>query len=208
MKAFAKNKKWQILFVALAVLGTLVFEPAQAQVREPAAFYRGLSSLTGSHSENSIDLSLIADFESFKNETKAPIWNELVPAQLSNSSDPQALAKQFADQGISRFVQSENFRGTSLGRTTRNVEQKMKAEISIVDDDKVSHRVDFHMRALQGEAVMTYKGWGEAELQYSSLSQKADMKIAKHIRASQEVSMNYSTSPLQNISSLQYKYSF
>jgi len=86
--------------------------------------------------------------------------------------DPQLIEsnsyvlKRVMDRTMTRFMKSDYFKRSSLGRTAESFKSKMETDVKITDEKNITHTFNFRFAPFQGQAFVQYEGFTKAQLRY------------------------------------------
>lgn len=76
--------------------------------------------------------------------------------------------KRIFDRSLSRFMKSDYFKKTSVGRASETVKRNTEADINYVDPtNNIKHKFDFKIAAFQQQAFIQYSGYTNVQLAYN-----------------------------------------
>lgn len=137
---------------------------------------------------------------------------KVIPLDMRPTGDFGDVAERVGDRAFQSWLKSPSIQNTSLGRTAHQVEQTMKAEVSLtdpsMDEQSVHHKVGFSVLALQAVARMTYTGWVNAELNHDMRSRATLFQITEKVWSDKQIVLSHTANQIQDTSSVGLRWSF
>ena len=157
-----------------------------------------------------ISADLIQIYEQMKSEKQAYQTADYIPTNLHDSDSGSYVLNAIADRSVSTFIRQQKEMGTSLGRTTANVEKTMKQEMVLGSSDKtkIQHKFNFEVQAFQSKAQIKYSGLADASVSYRASESTVAFEIFEKLPHTQEVVLSHELRPGQQISSLNMRWAW
>lgn len=189
----------------------------KARKRKPAAINRAALMVTSPsrifYRDNGASISpeLIADFNRMRAMEKPFDPAEMIPLDLSPTSDQSQVLSRVADRSMNSFLNSKIVRETYLVKTATEVEKKMNQEIVIGSGsgpESVQHKLNFNMQAFQATAKVEYSGLTNAAIKYKVDESKLALEIFEKVSSSKDLMVSHTISPSDRLSQVNFRWSF
>lgn len=185
-----------------------------ASSREPAMINRAAVAIAkpsrifyGSDGQE-ISPDLITTYNSFKHDVINFDVSKVISTNMQPSNDSSAVFAQIFDRSASYVVSRPEFRNTSLGRTTTQVEHAMKQEVVVnTDPSGVQHKVNFNIQALQTCAQLQYSGVMKAAVKYTISNSTLGLEVAEKVFSNKDLVLSQSYGS-QRVSEVSLRWSF
>jgi hypothetical protein len=204
-----KKTAWKILTLVLTVAAFGWSLPAHGKriKRRPSAVSRDVMRLQKPVS-TAFSAELISSYNYVKSTEKPFDMVQLVPTDLSPTSDSSAVLSQVADRSLSTLLNSSEMRATPIGRTATSVEQKMKQEVVVSGGGPVQHKFTFQVQAFQAIARVDYKGFANASLKYKASESSLALEIWEKVTRTRDLVVSHISKPQDRVSSVGMRWNF
>ena len=91
---------------------------------------------------------------------------------------------------------------TALFKNARKLDEKMKANVKLGEDEKTQHEFSAKISTLEAKAQMVYKGWTHAEMVYESKGSETGFEISEKVLTNKELVLGHYTNPTRTLSSV------
>jgi len=105
--------------------------------------------------------------------TQLPVDASLVPSNTF-------VSRRLMDRTSRRFIKSEYFRSSLLGRTGEKIQEATEADITVTDGRNQQHKFDFKLAVFQGQIYFQYSGFTKAQLRYDTSNDGSIAMIFQH----------------------------
>jgi hypothetical protein len=115
---------------------------------------------------SSDDLSLSVT-PSLQAESNGRNFNTFEQSQATSAQNSQ-VGKDLLNQNINRMLQAQKAKGGAIGSTANRIQNTMQTDVDFGSNDPgaIHHKVRVKLNAAQGQAVMDYSGFMNAQLSY------------------------------------------
>lgn len=182
--------------------------------RQPAAINRAAmalskpSSLFYGHSGKEISPDLVAAYNISQVQKKDFETDKFIPVSMQPTDDSRKVMIQIADQTLSTWTNSEQFKSSRIGKVSQEVEENLSQEVVIPSANKVDHKIGFTLQAFQATAQVRYSGFTNADFKYNLASHVINAEISEPISNANELVLNHEVGSEENISRLLMRWSF
>ncbi len=131
--------------------------------------------------------------------------SELTPAQKNSQ-----VFGRIADQSVSSLINSPEFRSSTLGGVTTEVEKNVKKEVVVRGNGPgaVEHRVNIQLQAFQSTAKLEYRGIASVQLAYRINESVMDLEISESLSKSKKLTLAHSSGPTEQVSQIRLSWGF
>lgn len=135
---------------------------------------------------------------------------KVVPTDLAPTSDANAVAAKIGDRALQQFLNSPEMKKSSVVRVASQVENSMKAEVSMGsgEPDAVDHRMSFQFLALQSTGRLQYKGWLNAVMNYDTRNGETQLEVTEKVFKNKDLYLNHTANAVEDISALGVRWSW
>lgn len=136
--------------------------------------------------------------------------DKIIPINIEPTRDGSLLFRKIVDHSLNNWLNDPAVKNSAMGRTAHNVQDTMKADMSIRSSEPngVDHRFRLTYLAFQNIAKLDYSGYLNASMRYSPLFQKTEFEILKQLEQNKELVIDRSFDPIESSShvSLRWRY--
>lgn len=135
---------------------------------------------------------------------------EYVPLDMSQTNDPNDVARRVGDRALNQWWNSPEMQRTSVGRTAHKVEKSMKTEVNVRSNDpaKTNHKITFQVQALQTTATAKYQGWVDARADYNVGARQSSVELSQKIMKNKDVTLSHTASTREDVTSAGVRWNF
>lgn len=110
---------------------------------------------------------------------------KVIPQNMTTTTDGGKIASQILDRSVSTFFDSDAIKKSQVGRTAKEVEQKLQTEQSFggSQPDSIKHSVKFTMKATESRADLEYSGITNAQVTYYVAQSKTNFEVREPVKA-------------------------
>lgn len=131
-----------------------------------------LSSITGEVLQAP---SMPVSESSFLSDAKS--INELLPEKIDKKENGYKVMGKIADRGFQKFISSEQFKSSSLGKLNEEVKEKTKVDLNIRTENKLEHKLSFKLEPFQQGATVDYSGYFGVQFSYYEKESVKKLKV-------------------------------
>lgn len=110
---------------------------------------------------------------------------KIFPWELPVDSSESKVFSSFADKSLQYWWNNSQIRNTSIGRAADEMQEKMKADLVLKEDqageNKIQHKLSFQILAAQAIARIEYSGLIKAALRYHVTNSTSECEIVEKI---------------------------
>lgn len=186
------------------------------QARTPASINRAAimmatpSKIFYGEDGGPISPELIANFNQIKANDKPIDILLIIPLDMQPTNDSNAVMARVADRSLTSFLNSPSVRQSTVGQAATTVEQKMKQEVIIGDDDakSVQHKLNFNVQAFQALAQIQYTGYTNAAIRYKIAESKVAVEMFEKIYGDRDLVFSHTMGREDRLSELSVRWTF
>lgn len=184
-----KNRVLLALLVCLASLA----QNAQAAINR-----RGISD------------QLIADFYAVKSREVPLDTAQVIPLDMQPTGNASLVLSRVADKSLTAFVNSDQFKSSSLGKTSSEVQEKMQTEMVVGGSEPQStqHKFNFNFQVFQAVAQMKYSGFTNLTVNYKPTNSELNFEISEKLDSSKDLVFDHIASADHTTSQVGVRWTF
>lgn len=108
--------------------------------------------------------------------------NDLIPTQVTKEDKGSIVIGKIADNGFQKFMASDRFKSSPIGRINEEVKQKTKLEMSLKPEGQsVEHRLKAQILPFQGGAIVGYQGYFGLDVTLQPANDSQKIKVEETI---------------------------
>lgn len=132
---------------------------------------------------------------------------KIIPTDLQATNDMNKVAVRIADRSLQTWFNSAAVKGSALGRTADNVQQKMSTDVTVKSDEPqaVEHKFSMQLLALQAMAKIQYTGWLNAVFNYDAKAAESMVEFSEKV-FNKDLFVNHTSSPREDVSTVGIKW--
>ena len=131
-----------------------------------------------------------------------------LPDNINRQKDSTTGVTQFADKSLQLWWNSPEVQSAPVARTTDRAEKKLRADVTVRDENKRDHRISLKVGAVQGLASLKYSGYTNLEVRYEARIQKAAVEVSEKIGLNKKLIFGQYLTPLEAITSAALRWQF
>ncbi len=169
--------------VLITILGLIFVTAANAEQRAQAYLNPYLPQYKEQDTAPLLEASLQKDLVMFaerRDRIQKVYFDNISPQESGLIEKDSYVFRRILDRTTARFMKSDIFRKSSLGKASDSLKEKMETDMEFKDDKNVAHHFDFKIAAFQGQAFIQYEGWTKAQLRYDALRNGQLAMIFQH----------------------------
>lgn len=131
---------------------------------------------------------------------------EILPDQVAPDETTKSMLTKMADNGLSLYWKNSPLRHSAAGKAVETAEKKLNVEAVYQDDNKVSHRFNFKVLAIQALAKFQYTGWVNAALNYDLKAARAEAEVTEALSDKNDLVLSHEMSNTEQKSAVSLKW--
>lgn len=140
-------------------------------------------------------------------ESLADIFTaEILPDKVAADETTQSFLTKMADNSLSLYWKHSPLRHSAAGKAVETAEKKLNLEAVYQDDNKVSHRFNFKVLAIQALAKIQYTGWVNAALNYDLKAARAEAEVTEQLSEKNDIVVSHQVSNTEQKSAVSLKW--
>ncbi len=120
-----------------------------------------------------------------------------LPENIVHQKDSTTAVTQFADRSLQLWWNSPEVQSAAVARTTDRAEKKLRADVTVRDENKRDHRFSLKVGAVQGLASIKYSGFTNLEVRYEARIQKAAVEVSEKIGLNKKIILGQYLTPIE-----------
>lgn len=133
---------------------------------------------------------------------------EILPNKISDGETTESFLTKMADNSLQLYWKHSPLRYSAAGKAVETAEKKLNVEAGFQDENKVNHRFNFKVLAIQALAKIQYTGWVNAALNYDLKAARAAAEVSEALSDRNDLVLTHEMSNTEQKSalSLQWKW--
>lgn len=157
-----------------------------------------------------ISAQLIADFYAVKSREVPLDASLIIPMDMQPTNNASTVFTRMADKGLSAFVNSADFKASSLGRTSAEVQEKMQTEMVVGGNEPQStqHKFNFNFQVFQAMAQIKYTGFTNVTLNYKPAAAEMNLEVSEKLDSSKDLVFDHIAAADHRLSQVSVRWTF
>lgn len=131
---------------------------------------------------------------------------EILPERISADETSQSFLTKVADNSLSLYWKNSPLRHSAAGKAVEATEKKLNVEATYQDENKVNHRFNFKVLAIQALAKIQYTGWVNAALNYDLKAARAAAEVSEALSEKNDLVLSHEMSNSEQKSAVSLKW--
>lgn len=131
---------------------------------------------------------------------------EILPTKLAADETTQSFLTKMADNSLSLYWKHSPLRHSPAGKAVESAEKKLNVEASYQDENKVNHKFNFKVLAIQALAKIQYTGWVNAALNYDLKAARAAAEVTESLSDKNDLVLSHEMTDSEQKSAVSLKW--
>jgi len=140
-----------------------------------------------------------------------PVFNKnsitnTIPTDIPNHADGRDVGQRVMNKGLQSLVEGRYFNNPELARAAKEIEQKLKTEVSLGgrEPGSVSHSFGMQVLAFEQRAKLDYKGFFDASMDYNAANSNFQMALTEQLSDTSKVLINHESATSTSMLNLHF----
>lgn len=116
---------------------------------------------------------------------------EIIPSDIKEGDSGEVVLTKMADKGLAMYWNNSPMRHSSAGRAVEAAEKKLNLQAEYRDENKVQHKINFKVMAVQALAKIQYTGWVNAALNYDLKAARAEAEVSEPLSDKKDLVLSH-----------------
>lgn len=136
--------------------------------------------------------------------------NKVLPKSLTSADSSQTVVSKIIDNSLAYWWENSELKNTSVGQVAKKIEENMNAEVNLgtSGDTKTEHKLSLKVLAMQALAIIEYRGWTKAAINYNAKAAKAEIEIFENLSNNKDLIISHSVTALEKKSQLSLRWNW
>jgi hypothetical protein len=157
--------------------------------------------------QDAIPADLINAYNQVHDQDKKFDPSILVPSQ-ANKMEGKQVVKAMADKSLQIWWNSDDVKQSSLGSRADKVEKNLQQDVTVQEQNGVSHKFTFQVQPVQTQANINYTGYANARIYFEATEATSGLEVYESIGKNKKISLAQVNKSQENVSQVNWSMSW